>query len=73
MQGPLMQPSNRSMHIRDDDSTETQLSFDMLMMVLVTGRERNEKEWTKLFYDAGFGYHKINPVLGLRSIIEVYP
>ncbi|KAG8641342.1 probable O-methyltransferase 3 [Manihot esculenta] len=60
-------------HNRDDDSTETQLSFDMLMMVLVTGRERNEKEWAKLFSDAGFSYHKINPVLGLRSIIEVYP
>ncbi|KAG8641336.1 trans-resveratrol di-O-methyltransferase [Manihot esculenta] len=60
-------------HKRDDDFPETQLFFDMLMMVLLTGKERNEKEWAKLFSDAGFSYHKISPVLGLRSIIEVYP
>ncbi|CAK9144881.1 unnamed protein product [Ilex paraguariensis] len=57
----------------DDNYIETQLFFDMLMMVLVTGRERNEKEWAKLFYDAGFSDYKITPVLGLRSLIEVYP
>lgn len=52
---------------------ETQLFFDMLMMILLTGKERNEKEWAKLFTDAGFSNYKINPVLGLRSLIEVYP
>lgn len=57
----------------DDESYETQLFFDMLMMVLVTGRERNEKEWAKLFKDAGFSNYKITPILGLRSLIEVYP
>ncbi|KAL5547260.1 hypothetical protein UlMin_006947 [Ulmus minor] len=57
----------------DDESYETQLFFDMLMMVLVTGRERNEKEWAKLFSDAGFSNYKITPILGLRSLIEVYP
>nr|AWH62807.1 resveratrol O-methyltransferase-like protein [Camptotheca acuminata] len=57
----------------DDESMETQLFFDMLMMVLVTGRERTEKEWKKLFLDAGFSDYKITPVLGLRSLIEVYP
>ncbi|XP_061944024.1 trans-resveratrol di-O-methyltransferase-like [Populus nigra] len=56
-----------------EGSTETQLFFDMLMMILVTGKERNEKEWAKLFTDAGFSNYKINPVLGLRSLIEVYP
>ncbi|KAM7495072.1 hypothetical protein LguiB_029681 [Lonicera macranthoides] len=56
----------------DKDSIENQLFFDMLMMVLATGRERNEKEWEKLFLDAGFSEHKITP-LGLRSLIEVYP
>jgi hypothetical protein len=45
----------------------------MLMMILATGKERNEKEWAKLFTDAGFSNYKINPVLGLRSLIEVYP
>ncbi|XP_060672766.1 probable O-methyltransferase 3 [Ziziphus jujuba] len=57
----------------DEETIETQLFFDMLMMVLVTGKERNEKEWTKLFSDAGFRNYKITPILGLRSLIEVYP
>ncbi|KAL6329955.1 hypothetical protein AAG906_039870 [Vitis piasezkii] len=57
----------------DDESMETQLFFDMLMMILVTGQERNEKEWEKLFLDAGFSGYKITPILGLRSLIEVYP
>ncbi|XP_059664350.1 trans-resveratrol di-O-methyltransferase-like [Cornus florida] len=57
----------------DDESIEIQLFSDMLMMVLVTGRERNEKEWPKLFFDAGFSDYKITPILGLRSLIEVYP
>ncbi|KAK3010072.1 hypothetical protein RJ639_011134 [Escallonia herrerae] len=55
------------------ESTETQLCCDMAMMTMVTGRERNEKEWEKLFLDAGFSNYKIAPILGLRSIIEVYP
>ncbi|BBG99377.1 O-methyltransferase 1 [Prunus dulcis] len=36
----------------DKESGETQLFFDMLMMVMATGKERNEKEWAKLFSDA---------------------
>ncbi|KAI9082953.1 hypothetical protein K1719_035096 [Acacia pycnantha] len=57
----------------DDESDETQLFFDMLMMVLVTGKERNEKEWTKLIFSAGFSDNKITPLLGLRSLIEAFP
>ncbi|XP_060672292.1 probable O-methyltransferase 3 [Ziziphus jujuba] len=57
----------------DEESIETQLFFDMMMMILVTGKERTEKEWAKLFYDAGFNNHSITPILGLRSLIEVYP
>ncbi|XP_059664346.1 trans-resveratrol di-O-methyltransferase-like [Cornus florida] len=56
----------------DDKSIETQLFFDVLMMVLYPGRERNKKEWEKLFFDAGFSDYKITP-MGLRSLIEVYP
>ena len=52
---------------------ETQFFFDMLMMSFISGRERNEEEWAKLFKDAGFTYYKITPILGLRSLIEVYP
>ncbi|XP_022874104.1 trans-resveratrol di-O-methyltransferase-like [Olea europaea var. sylvestris] len=57
----------------DNKAIETQLHFDMLMMALLTGRERNEKEFATIFYDAGFTRYKIIPILGLRSVIEVYP
>nr|GLL22862.1 trans-resveratrol di-O-methyltransferase-like isoform X1 [Ipomoea trifida] len=58
---------------KDDKSIETQNFFDMLMMVVLTGRERAEKDWAKLFFEAGFSDYKIIPILGLRSLIEVYP
>ena len=57
----------------DDKSVETQLFFDMLMMVGLTGKERNEKEWAKLIFSVGFSDYKIIPVLGLRSLIVIYP
>ncbi|XP_061342718.1 probable O-methyltransferase 3 [Gastrolobium bilobum] len=57
----------------DDESIETQLFIDILVMVLYPGKERNEKEWAKLFFSAGFSDYRITPVLGLRSLIEVYP
>lgn len=57
----------------DNKSFETQLFSDILMMVHVSGKERNREEWAKLFFDAGFSDYKINPILGLRSVIEVYP
>ncbi|KAK3431289.1 hypothetical protein EUGRSUZ_E02638 [Eucalyptus grandis] len=60
---------------QDDDAeaTSTKLFFDMLMMTVVTGRERTEKEWEHLFSKAGFSQHKITPMFGLRSLIEVFP
>ncbi|XP_047259983.1 isoflavone-7-O-methyltransferase 9-like [Capsicum annuum] len=39
---------------RDEDEanmTEVKLIFDILMMVYVTGRQRTEKEWEKLFLE----------------------
>jgi hypothetical protein len=51
---------------------EMQALFDIYMMV-VNGKERNEQEWKKIFLEAGFSDYKITPVLGVRSIIEVYP
>jgi len=57
----------------NNESVETQLFFDMLMMALLTGKERNEKEWVKLISLAGFSDYKITPILGLRSMIEIYP
>ena len=58
---------------KNDKWYETQLFFDMTTMVLYPSRERNEKEWAKLFQDADFSHYKITPTLGLRSVIEVYP
>ena len=57
----------------DENSIETQLFFDLYIMTCVTGRERSEDEWAKLFFAAGFSNYKINPVLGVRGLIEVYP
>ncbi|TVU20591.1 hypothetical protein EJB05_36805, partial [Eragrostis curvula] len=51
---------------------EVQAFFD-LYMVIVNGIERDEHEWKKIFFEAGFRDYKITPVLGFRSIIEVYP
>lgn len=52
---------------------ETKMIFDVLMMVLVTGRERTKVEWEKLFLEAGFSRHNITPKFGLRSLMEVFP
>uniref|UniRef100_A0A0E0M544 O-methyltransferase domain-containing protein n=1 Tax=Oryza punctata TaxID=4537 RepID=A0A0E0M544_ORYPU len=51
---------------------EMQLLFDVFMMY-IDGIEREEHEWKKIFLEAGFSDYKITPVLGARSIIEVYP
>lgn len=57
----------------DHKAKETKLLFDMLMMVLFCAKEITEKDWAKLFSDAGFTSYKITPLLGLRSLIEVFP
>ncbi|XP_038888557.1 probable O-methyltransferase 3 [Benincasa hispida] len=58
---------------RDENSIKTQLFFDMLMMILAGGKEREEEEWAQLIKEAGFGGYNIIPIMGLRSIIEIYP
>ncbi|KAI7999474.1 Trans-resveratrol di-O-methyltransferase [Camellia lanceoleosa] len=60
---------NRDEH----DITEAKLVSDIFMMLLAAGRERSEKEWEKIFLEAGFSLYKITPIFGLRSLIEVYP
>ncbi|KAJ8626106.1 hypothetical protein MRB53_019413 [Persea americana] len=57
----------------DPKLKESQLCFDVMMMVNSSGKERDEQEWSKIFFDAGFSHYKIMPVLGLRSVIEVFP
>ncbi|RLM70322.1 5-pentadecatrienyl resorcinol O-methyltransferase-like [Panicum miliaceum] len=56
----------------DEKHRETQVLFDLLMIAL-NGVERDEQEWKKIFFEAGFKDYRIIPVLGIRSIIELYP
>ena len=51
---------------------ETQVRFNPFIM-FVNGIERNEQGWNKIIYNAGFSDYRIIPVLGVRSIVEVYP
>ncbi|KAI3930364.1 hypothetical protein MKW92_001096 [Papaver armeniacum] len=53
-------------------TTETQLMFDMVMMTVLGGKERTEKEWERIFLESGFTDYKITPISGFRSLIEVY-
>ncbi|KAL8099918.1 hypothetical protein AgCh_032251 [Apium graveolens] len=57
----------------DYTSIQTQLLYDMLMMVNTSGKERTEKEWEELFKAAGYSDYKITAELGIRSLIEVFP
>ncbi|KAK7817512.1 trans-resveratrol di-o-methyltransferase [Quercus suber] len=52
---------------------EGKLLLDAVMMVLLPGKERSQKEWEKLFLEAGFSHYKIVSSFGMRSLIEVYP
>ncbi|XP_020591961.1 trans-resveratrol di-O-methyltransferase-like [Phalaenopsis equestris] len=55
-------------------SLQTQFLFDLQMMALCMGKERDESEWRNLFVTAGYKGYKITPYVDhLRSIIEVYP
>ncbi|KAF2952315.1 hypothetical protein DAI22_01g328200 [Oryza sativa Japonica Group] len=51
--------------------TETQLLWDVMMMGVVGSPERDEREFCKIFHDAGFSGYKILHVLGIRSVIEM--
>ncbi|GJN16053.1 hypothetical protein PR202_gb03003 [Eleusine coracana subsp. coracana] len=57
----------------DKDAFQAQVTADVLMMVMTSGKERDEHEWRKIFMDAGFTHYKTSPVLGFLSIIELYP
>ncbi|KAF7018178.1 hypothetical protein CFC21_031492 [Triticum aestivum] len=52
---------------------EAQVLMDMQMMMLFMSKEREELNWQKIFIEAGFSHYKIQPILGMRSIIELYP
>ncbi|KAF8706444.1 hypothetical protein HU200_030715 [Digitaria exilis] len=52
---------------------EAQVSLDLLMMAVTSGKERDEDEWRKIFMDAGFRRYEARPLLGILSIIDLYP
>ncbi|XP_008807987.3 trans-resveratrol di-O-methyltransferase-like [Phoenix dactylifera] len=52
--------------------TEMQLFWDIQMLCIAAGKERQEHEWRKIFFEAGFTNYKISS-LGTRSLIEVFP
>uniref|UniRef100_M8C7C8 acetylserotonin O-methyltransferase n=1 Tax=Aegilops tauschii TaxID=37682 RepID=M8C7C8_AEGTA len=53
-------------------SKEAQVLMDVFMMY-IDGIEREEHEWSKIFFEAGFSDYKITPTNGVLSVIEVYP
>ncbi|XP_061351742.1 isoflavone-7-O-methyltransferase 9-like [Gastrolobium bilobum] len=53
--------------------TEVKLLLDIAMMTSLNGKERDEKDWKRLFDKAGFEHYKIFPTFGFRSLIELYP
>ncbi|CAL1352335.1 unnamed protein product [Linum trigynum] len=57
----------------DRTSMGTSLLFDLIAMAVAEGSLRTEKQWAKLFSDAGFTNYTITPVCGLRVLIQVYP
>ncbi|CAL4984309.1 unnamed protein product [Urochloa decumbens] len=56
----------------DEKRKETQVLFDLLMIAF-NGVERDDQEWKKIFFEAGFKDYKIITLLGIRSVIELYP
>ncbi|XP_074567935.1 trans-resveratrol di-O-methyltransferase-like [Curcuma longa] len=55
-----------------DETIETQLLFDVFIMAPVPGKERSEAEWKSIFLAAGFSGYSITPILGLRSLIQLF-
>ncbi|PPD91313.1 hypothetical protein GOBAR_DD11740 [Gossypium barbadense] len=68
--GRMVVRENEKVNDEASNLTKTQLFFDMLMLVLVAGKERQQEEWAKLFSAAGFRSYKITPIVGFTSLIE---
>ncbi|XP_057949812.1 trans-resveratrol di-O-methyltransferase-like [Malania oleifera] len=57
----------------EHELAETKHLYDMVMMAFLTGKERSEKEWERVFLEAGFSHYKISAIFGVWYFIEVYP
>ncbi|XP_078162229.1 trans-resveratrol di-O-methyltransferase-like [Carex rostrata] len=53
-------------------AAETSLLFDLSMMILFNGKERDEQEWKNIFREVGYSQYKLYPTVGVGSIIELY-
>jgi hypothetical protein len=52
---------------------ESQVLFDVVMMTVTKGGQRDESSWAEIFKKAGFSDYKIVKKLGARAVFEVYP
>ncbi|KAM0907429.1 hypothetical protein ACQ4PT_016134 [Festuca glaucescens] len=52
---------------------ESQVLFDVVMMTVTKGGQRDENSWAEIFKKAGFSDYKIVKKLGARAVFEVYP
>ncbi|KAK7348716.1 hypothetical protein VNO80_23346 [Phaseolus coccineus] len=57
----------------DRELTELKMDYDLVMLTMLNGKERDRKEWEKVIYDAGFSSYDITPICGFKSLIQVYP
>jgi len=57
----------------DGELTELKLDYDLVMLTMFNGKERERKEWEKLIYGAGFSSYDITPICGFKSLIQLYP
>ncbi|XP_077211441.1 (RS)-norcoclaurine 6-O-methyltransferase-like [Tasmannia lanceolata] len=53
--------------------TLTRYAFDVIMMISTGGKERTEKEWRRLIFNAGFNHCEITPINALQSAIVASP
>ena len=51
---------------------EAKLSFDLLTMACQTGKWRSQKDWEKIFLEAGFTRCKVTPIFGLKHFLHMY-
>ena len=57
----------------DRELTELKMDYDLVMLTMFNGKERDRKEWEKVIYDAGFSSYDITPICGFKSLIQLYP
>ncbi|TVU51103.1 hypothetical protein EJB05_02510, partial [Eragrostis curvula] len=52
--------TKRKGSVTSKQTLEAQLLMDLMMMVLMTGKERGEEQWSRMFMEAGFTRYKID-------------